>query len=425
MAEVVNNFKLRLSSGTVGNQNFSYYSNTTAIYRDLGYAFGDGSLANSGTQVTIGNPDVKWETSQQKNIGIDLGFFRNKLTITAEYYKTDKKDMLFGLTTPPSVGLDDTSTGYGANSIRSLSNNNQVVLNIGNMTNSGYELAIGFRDKIGKVNYKMNATFSTNENKVTKIADGFDGPILTSDSGIVPGGNATTTQITAIAKGYEAGAFFVFDTNGVINTAEKLAAANAMYDDRKTFKMGDLMYVDVDGDRKFQSVGDRVYAGSGLPKYEIGYNLSINYRNFDLYTNLYAALDHEIVNGARATAIGYGRSEELMNSYSDVNPEGTLPAYRGIFSAHPNYQPNTALFIEDGSYLRIRNITLGYSLPKKTTAALGIENFRIYLTGQNLFTFTNYTGYNPEVGGNVNSKGLDKGNYPVTKMYVVGLNFNF
>ncbi|GIZ08884.1 TonB-dependent receptor [Flavobacterium sp. UMI-01] len=425
LSGVVNNFKLRLSSGTVGNQNFQDYSYGTAIYRDLVYAFGDGNLASSAIQTTIGNPDVKWETSIQKNIGVDLAFFKNKLTVTAEYYQTDKEDMLFSLTMPPSVGLDDSSFGGGApNSIRNLNNNNQVVLNIGNMTNSGFELAVGYRDKIGKLRYRMNGTFSTNQNRITKITDGFNGPILTSDTGIVPNGNASTSQITALAKGYEAGAYFVFATDGIANTPEKLAQANTYFSNHQ-FKMGDLIYKDVDGDGVFQSVGDRVYAGSGLPKYEIGYNLSLDYRNFDLYVNMYSALGHEIVNGARATAIGFGRSQEILNSYSDVNPNGTLPAYRGIFSAHPNYQPNTALFIEDGSYLRIRNITLGYNLPKKTTSALGIEKFRIFLTGQNLFTFTKYTGYNPEVGGNVNSKGLDKGNYPLTKMYLVGLNFNF
>ena len=181
---------------------------------------------------------------------------------------------------------------------------------------------------------------------------------MTSDNGIVPGGNATTNQITALAVGYEAGAYFVFDTAGVINTQEKLDAANKLYDNRQ-FKMGDLLYNDADGDRKFQSVGDRVYAGSGLPQYEIGYNLALNYNSFDFYVNMYSALGHEIVNGARATAVGYGRSQEVLNAYSDANPNGTLPAYRGIFSAHPNYQANTKLFIEDGSYLRIRNITFG------------------------------------------------------------------
>ena len=425
MKSVVNNFKLRLSNGTVGNQNFGDYAYSTAIYRDLVYAFGDGTASAGAIQTAIGNTDVKWESSTQKNIGIDLGLFKNKVTVTAEYYQTDKKDMLFSLTMPSSVGLDDTSSGSGApNSIRDLSNNNQVALNIGNMTNKGYELSVGYRDKIGKLYFKMNGTFTTNENKVTKIADGFNGPILTNDSGIVPNANASTSQITAIATGYEAGAYFVFATDGIINTPEKLAQANTVFSNRQ-FKMGDLLYKDVDGNRIFQSVGDRVYAGSGLPKYEIGYNLSMNYKTFDFYMNMYSALGHEIVNGARATAIGYGRSQELLNSYSDVNTNGTLPSYRGIFSAHPNYQPNTSLFIEDGSYLRIRNITVGYSLPKKTTNTLGIEKMRLFVTGQNLFTFTHYTGYNPEVGGNVNSKGLDKGNYPMTKMYIVGLQFNF
>ncbi|WP_163397324.1 SusC/RagA family TonB-linked outer membrane protein [Flavobacterium fluviatile] len=419
---VVSNFKLRFSSGTVGNQNFRDYFYSTSIYRGIDYSFGPSSLSGGAIQTSIGNTDVKWETSQQNNIGFDLAFLKSKLTITGEYYRTNKEDMLFNLTLPPSVGLDDTSSGFLPNSTRPLYNSNQVVLNIGNMVNSGYELAIGYRDNIGKLKYRMNGTFSTNENKVTKIIDGLDKPILTNDSGIIPGPANALTQITAIAKGYEAGAFFVFTTDGIVDTPEKLAAYKKL---DPNAQMGDLIYKDNDGDGTVRSSGDRVYAGSGLPKYEIGYSLNLDYRNFDFSMNIYSAIGHEIVNGARATALGYGRGQELLDSYSDVNPTGSLPAYRGIYSAHPNYTPNTDLYIEDGSYMRIRNLTLGYSLSKKVTSAMGIDRFRLYFTGQNLFTFTKYTGYDPEVGGNVNSRGLDKGNYPLSKMYSLGLNFNF
>jgi TonB-linked SusC/RagA family outer membrane protein len=427
LSNLVNNFKIRMSNGTVGNQNFSDYSYAGTIYRDLVYPFSVNP--NAAIQNSLNNADVKWETSIQKNFGIDLGLFKNKLTISAEYYETNKKDMLFQFSLPGSAGFNDASPG-GTNatlSVRPLSNNNQVVLNVGNMTNKGVELAVGYRDKIGKVKYRMNATFTTNKNIVTNTAT--DAPYsLTSDSGIVPGSgsNATVTSITAIAKGYEAGAFFILKTNGIANTPQKLAdyIASIPLNTGPTPKMGDLMYVDQNGDKKIDDQ-DRVYGGSGLPKYEIGYNLSLDYKNFDLYVNTYAALGQEIVNGARATAIGFGRSSEILNSYSAVNPTGTLPAYNGTYLTHPNYQPNSDLFIEDGSYLRIRNITLGYSLSKKTLNSIGVDKLRIYITGQNLFTFTKYTGYDPEVGGNISTRGLDKGNYPFVKSYLVGFNFNF
>ncbi|MCW2119020.1 SusC/RagA family TonB-linked outer membrane protein [Flavobacterium sp. 7A] len=419
LSNVINNFKIRLSNGTVGNQSFDDYSYTNTIYRDLVYPFATNSTAS--IQNSLGNPDVKWETSVQKNFGIDLGLFKNKLTISAEYYETNKNDMLFQLSLPGSTGLNDTSNGAGF-SVRPLSNNNQVVLNVGNMTNKGFELAVGFRDKIGKLKYRMNGTFTTNKNVVTNTAT--DTPYsLTTDSGIVPGAgaNSTLTSITAIAKGYEAGAFFIRKTNGLVDTPEKLAAYQLIVPGAK---MGDLIYIDQNNDKKIDDQ-DRVYGGSGLPKFEIGYNLSLDYNNFDLYVNAYAAVGQEIVNGSRATAIALGRSEEILNSYSDANPTGKLPAYRGTFLTHDNYLPISDLFIEDGSYLRIRNITLGYSLSKKTLKSIGVDKFRIYLTGQNLFTFTKYTGYDPEVGGNVSRRGLDKGNYPFVKSYLLGLNFNF
>ena len=420
---VVNNFKIRISNGSVGNQSFNDYSYATPIQRGIDYTYGNGAIANGAIQNTIGNSDVKWESSTQSNLGIDLALFKNKLTFSAEYYRAANVDMLFPITLPGSVGLDDTSSGgNNANfSIRNFNNNNQVVLNIGNMTNTGYEFAVGFRDRIGKVRYNFNGTLSSNKNKITQILDGLDGPILTNDRNIVPGTNGTVTAITALAKGYEVGSFFVRTTDGIANTPERLAEYQKLKPDAQ---LGDLIYKDNNGDSVVDE-GDRVYAGSGLPKFEIGFNARFNYKNFDLYANLFAALGHEVVNGARATALGYGRGKELLNQFSEVNPNGTLPSYRGIFSAHPNYAPNSDLFIEDGSYLRIRNITFGYTFPKKVVDAIGINRFRIYATGQNMFTFTKYTGYNPAVGGNVNSRGLDKGSYPLTKQIIFGINFDF
>ncbi len=422
LSNKINNLKIRISNGTVGNQSFDNYTYGSTVYRDLVYPFSVNP--NAVIQNTLGNPDVKWETSIQKNIGVDIGMFKNKLTISADYYETNKKDMLFQLTLPGSAGLNDASPG-GANptlSVRPLSSNNQVVLNVGNMTNKGLELAVGYRDKIGKVKYRMNGTFTTNKNVVTNTGTSARFS-LTTDSGIVPGSgsNSTVTSITAIAEGYEAGAFFILKTNGIANTPEKLAAYKLI---NAQAKMGDLIYIDQNNDKKIDDQ-DRVYGGSGLPKVEIGYNLSIDYNNFDLYVNMYAPLGQKIVNGSRATAVGLNRSAELLNAYSDVNPTATLPANRGTYLTYPNYLPNSDSFIEDGSYLRIRNITLGYSLSKKGLKAIGVEKLRIYLTGQNLFTFTKYTGYDPEVGGSIIRRGLDKGNYPLVKSYLLGFNFNF
>ncbi|MCW2118792.1 SusC/RagA family TonB-linked outer membrane protein [Flavobacterium sp. 7A] len=403
MKGVVNNFKVRLSSGTVGNESIPSYQYSGNITPGYDYVFG-GTLNYGLAQDGYANPLIKWETSKQNNIGIDLGLFKNKVTVSAEYYNTSKDGMLFPVTLPGSASGVDGST---------------VIYNIGDMTNSGFELAVGLKGKINKLNYRMNSTFTTNQNVIKKI-NGEGSYLFTDDSGLVSGAKADS-QITVLAEGHEAGAFYLFTTNGIANTPDKLADYQKIV---PTAKMGDLIYKDNNNDGAITN-GDRVYSGSGLAKYQIGYNLNLDYKGFDLSFNLYAALGQEIMNGAKATAYGNGRSEDLVYSWSTVNPDSNIPAYRGDIKSHPNYKGYTDQWLEDGSYLRVKNITFGYSLPKKLVTSLGVSKFRLYVTAQNPFTFTKYTGFDPEIGGGINSRGLDKGNYPLAKFYLVGLNFNF
>ncbi|MCG9793679.1 SusC/RagA family TonB-linked outer membrane protein [Flavobacterium algicola] len=403
MKNVVNNFKIRLSSGTVGNESIPSYQYSGNITPGYDYVFG-GILNYGLAQDAYSNPLIKWETSKQNNIGIDLGFFKNKLTLSAEYYDTSKDGMLFPVTLPGSASGEDGST---------------VIYNIGDMTNSGFELALGYTGKINKLNYRMNATFTTNQNVIKKI-NGEGSYLFTDDSGLVSGAKADS-QVTVLAEGHEAGAFYLFTTDGIANTAEKLAAYQKVM---PTAKIGDLIYKDNNSDGAITNA-DRVYAGSGLAKYQIGYNLNLDYKGFDFSFNLYAALGQEIMNGAKATAYGYGRSEDLLYAWSSANPDSTIPAFRGDIKSHSNYKGYTDQWLEDGSYLRVKNITFGYSLPKKVVSSLGISKFRLYVTAQNPFTFTKYTGFDPEIGGGINSRGLDKGNYPLAKFYLVGMNFNF
>lgn len=413
LTNVVNTFKLRATSGSVGNDNVKDYSYTSPVTRLIDYANPDGTISEGATQITFGNPSLKWETSKQNNIGVDLAFFKNKLTVTADYYKTKTEDLLFNVSTPGSAGTTTTNNATY----------NRVAFNIGEMTNTGYELAVGYRNKIGKLYFNMNGTFSANENKVTEIASTAKF-ILTEDWGIVSGAR-NESQITAIAKGYEVASFFLFETSGLV-TPENIVEYQKIVPGAQ---LGDLRYVNNDltetNGKQVIDERDRVYKGSGLPDFQIGYNIKFNYKNWDLFTQLYAAVGHEIMNGAKATAYGYQRHKDLLYSWSNTNTETLIPANRGDLKASRNYRADSDLFIEDGSYLRIKNITLGYSLPKKLINDLSITRCRFYVTGQNLFTFTKYTGFDPEVGGGANARGLDKGNYPIAKMYLVGLNLDF
>ncbi|SIT11525.1 TonB-linked outer membrane protein, SusC/RagA family [Zobellia uliginosa] len=406
LKNVVNNFKLRANRGSLGNNRFGDYAFSAAIASGIDYSFGtgDGVLNIGSAQSEFANALVKWETKKEVNFGADFGLFKNKITLSADIYNIKNEDMLFPIVLPGSAG------GGG---------NSQIVLNVGNMTNKGAELAIGYREKIGRFNFNMNGTFTTNENKITKIS-GDKGFIFTNDYGLVSGARVES-QVTVLAEGYEAGAFFLRKTNGIADTPEKLAEYQEI---DPAAKMGDVVYIDSNGDGSI-SDADRVYSGSGLPEYEIGYNFNANYKGVDFSMQWYAALGHEIMNGSKATAYAYGRHKDLIYAWSESNTSTPIPAFRGDIKAHPNFRGYNDLWLEDGDYVRLKNVTLGYSFPRKLVEKAGLSKFRIYATAQNLLTITDYEGYNPEIGGGISARGLDKGNYPITSQYLFGLEFNF
>lgn len=421
LQDKVNNFKVRASYGTVGNQSFPAYRYSTGIVNSIDYAFVNGTTQQSydieyGSAMTgYANADVQWETSIQGNYGIDLGLYNNKLTFSAEYYNTKKEGMLMPIRVASSNGsMPNVSTEYSSYST--------VYLNVGNMTNKGFELAASYKFKTGKVNWTTTGTFSTNDNKVTKINEGIsDSYILLEDWGLV-NGRKSTSQVTAIAEGYEAGAFFIYETNGIANT-EALLAEYQKID--PTARLGDVMYIDHDNDGRVRSAGDRVYGGSGLPEYEVGFNTRADYKNFDFSMQWYSAIGHEVMNGSKATAYSWGRHADLPYQYSEANPTSNIPAYRGEPAQNSNYNGYTDLWLEDGTFLRLKEITLGYSLNKPMLDRMKINNLRLYISAQNALTITQYEGYDPEVGGNLSSKGLDKGNYPISAIYTLGLNLKF
>jgi TonB-linked SusC/RagA family outer membrane protein len=404
-----NNFKLRLSHGTVGNDRVRPYSFIAGIEQNINYIGSDGATGNEllnlgATQIAFANKTLKWESTTTSNIGIDLGFLKNKLTLTAEYYYADKEDMLFPVFLPLSAGGG---------------NNAQVTLNVGNMINKGFELTAGYRGKLGKVNYRMNGTFSTNQNEITKI-NGDTDLVQTNDFGLV-GRAGPQSRITYLAVGHEAGSFFLWKTDGLINTEEKLAEYQKIDNNAR---MGDTRYIDQNKDGILDD-DDRVYSGSGLPEYEIGYTLNANYKSFDFSMNWYAALGQEVMNGFDAWAYGFGRHKDLVYQWSEVNTDSNIPAWRNDMRRHQNYLGYSDHWLEDGSYLRLRQVSLGYSIPRKTAENWGLNRLRFYVSGQNLLTLTKYSGYNPEIGGGVAARGLDKDTGPISAQYVMGINLNF
>ncbi len=405
---VVNHFKLRLSHGTVGNDNFAPYEYASTLVQGTDYIFDESDNAvDFGTAIkSYANRNVKWETSVSRNIGVDLSLFKNKIQITADYYVTNKKDMLFPVQLPGSTGAY-----YDPN----------VTLNVGNMTNKGFEFATKWHANIGKSKLNINGTFTKNNNEITKISG--DALLYNGNSTLISGDENST--VTVLAKGYEVGSYFLYKTDGVIQTQEELDEYKKL-PSRSGAKIGDLKYVDVDGDDNI-TVADRRYMGSALPDFEVGLNLKWMYKGFDVSMNWYGTVGAEILNGNKAAAFSAGRHKSLANMWTPENPTSRIPLYRGNSkSGSFNYLGTTDRWLEDGDYLRLKLITLGYNLPNNITKKMGLTNMRLFLSGQNILTFTKYSGYDPEVGGNnVARRGLDVSRYPLTSLYSLGVNFKF
>jgi len=407
LRKVINKFKIRLSHGEVGNDSFDDYefASTIAPFADYVFDEGDGAVDFGSAIRSYANRDVKWETSVSNNIGVDISFFRNKLNLTVDYYNTKKEDMLFPITLPGSAGAY-----YDPN----------LILNVGNMTNKGLEIAANYRASIGRSKLRIGATFTNNDNEITKVAS--DGIIFNSNSALI-GGDASSA-VTVLAKGYEAGAFFLYETNGTIQNQEQLDAYR-QFPSRANANFGDLIYLDTNGDGNITNE-DRTYHGSGLADYEFGFNFNWEIGRFDFSMNWFGTVGSEILNGNKAAAYSWQRHQDLVNQWTPNNPTSNTPSFRGSSKDHPNYAGTTDYWIENGDYLRLKQMTLGFSLPENTCEDIGLNRLRIYVTAQNPLTITSYDGYDPEIGGNnVARRGIDQSRYPVSAIYSLGVKIAF
>ncbi len=408
--DFINSLKLRGSWAEVGNQNIPNYAFTPVIESGVNYPFGPNESLNFGfSQRRFVDENIRWETTISKNIGIDATFFDNKLSFTADYYENGRKDMLLEQRLPPSSGTAQPGGGAGIFDV--------LVINAGDMTNEGFEFALSYRDetKFG-LKYNISSTFTRNRNTVTNlngIQRGFaNGRPITSQ-----GPNIDFT--TFLAVGREAGAFFLVENAGVIKTQEQLDAYLPI---DSSARLGDLMFVDQNGDNVIDD-NDRVYKGSGQADFEVGLDFNFEYKNFDLYVQNFYSQGAEIYNGAKLHAYGQGRHRDLFNMWSPQNPNSDIPTDR-ISAFHNNVRARSDFFLEDGTYWRIRNITLGYTIPGLETS--GIDKARIYLSSVNPFTFTRYTGFDPEVGGDgIFTRGVDRGDYPVSRQFSLGVQLSF
>ena len=399
----LSNQKLRASYGVVGNDGpinaYSYLSGLSQQY------YNNGSVALTGVTVTsFNNANIKWETSEMLDLGIDLGFLRDALTFEVDWYNKKTKDMLVGIVPPGSSG--------------STTSINQ---NVGSILNRGWEISSTYRKNSGDFGYSLTANFATNYNEVLDLY----GTVITA--GGTEYGNVTRTE-----KGHAIGSFYGYKTNGLWQANEETEAA------KFGAKPGDVKFVDLNGDGRITTAGDYTYIGDPAPKFTYGLNASINYKNFDFSIFFQGVQGNDIFAAIMIWTEGmqhtWGASTDALNRWTPSNTNTNVP--RAIVGdPNGNISNISDRYIKDGSYLRIKNATLGYTLPKAWTDYVKLSNVRVYTTGRNLLTFTNYPYYDPEIGSGATgvgatsttstARGIDPGYYPQARTIIMGIQIDF
>lgn len=296
------------------------------------------------------------------------------------------------------------------------------------MENSGLELALGYNKKVGPVGLSFSGNFATLENRVTKLTQNETGFIAQN----ISAGGADGSAITRTAVGDRIGAFYGYVTNGILQNQSQVDASGL---DKRITKPGDRAYKDLNGDNKIDA-NDRQVIGNGLPRYTYGFNVRAEYANFDLSVFFHGQAGVQIANQSRYWLyhmrfdhIQPGLTNvttDLFNSWNGEGSTNELP--RNSYLASPNNRLFSTFNIENGAFMRLRNVQLGYTLPAGLAKRVGMSSARVYVSAQNLLTFTKYTGYDPEVGSinqNVLQTGVDFGRYPVSRIIMGGFNFQF
>lgn len=398
----VNFLKFRASWGQNGNEDIGDFRYTSVMSTGAIYYFGANKTQYNGAQPSrIANPLLKWETSEQTNLGIDLGMLDNKLRIGLDYYDKRTKDWLVDAPAPSMVG------------------NTPPTINGGSVQNKGVEAEIGYKSNIGKLNFNISLNGATNKNEVLDIKN--QEKRLTGGTGGHGQGGIIVAEV-----GSPLGFFYGYETNGIFQNAAEVQSyvgpSGGLI--QPSAMPGDIRFVDQNKDGKLND-NDRVNLGSPFPKFTGGLNLSLDFMGFDFNMLVYTALGQEIWDATRRYDLNYTnyRSEFLQRWTGD----GTSTKYPRVTlnDLNNNWKTPSDFFVKDGSYARIRNLTIGYTIPSSLTKKVSISRLRIYVSGENLLTLTKYTGYDPEIGGGVFSAGIDHGIYPQSRTILGGVNVTF
>jgi TonB-linked SusC/RagA family outer membrane protein len=389
----VNNLKLRSSYGITGNDAIGDYQYNATLIGGFEYPLG-GTNGAGFTENGGSNPDLKWEEITMLNVGLDVGLFNNKFTASLEYFQNTSDDLLVNLPTPLSNG----------------SHQGTITANVGSVETKGYEAMLGYNHNEGDFTWSANFNIGSSTNKVLVLGvDEIPGNGMKDGAG----------NITNIQAGESINHFYGFISDGIYQNQAEVDAVFSANPGQTTVQPGDIRYKDIDGDGDITS-DDRVVLANPLPDFTYGLNLSANYKNFDASlfitgvqgVDVYNTNKYDLEGGAGRAFNG---SPVLLDSWTPGNVTTTIPRFDGA-------QQNHAIsdrYIEDGSYTRLKNISLGYTVPSKSLNGY-LSKFRLYASAQNLITITDYTGLDPEL-----TSGVDYGRYPQPKSFLFGIQISF
>ncbi len=422
--------KLRGGYGINGNDNIGQFRYASYMVYGNAYPYGTYSTVNQNPSIRVSsnffNPAILWERSKQIDLGLELGLFKNALFITTEIYKKSSDQMLFYKGLPYSSGRGNQ-----------YDDNPSQVINAGLISNKGIDFAATYKGNVGEFKYALSGNFSTFKYTVEELTD--NNPLMASAV------LADQVQVSRTTVGESGGYFYGYMSDGIFQNQEQVDDYNNMarqrakeldpsisdsklsqifYNSPKTAP-GDLIYRDINNDGII-SQADRGKMGSPWPKLTYGFQISADYKWFDFLITTAGIQGRSVFNAGKVrtnqfSSYDYSTSTAALSRWTSENHSTTN--YR-IFGDDPNKNMSnpSSWYIEDGSYFRIKNIELGFTLPKEWTNKVGMSRLRLYLSGQNILTVTNYSGFDPEFGiGSATSAGIDNGSYPQSKIYLVGV----
>ena len=392
-SRILNTLKVRTSWGIVGNEKIDFLKQYSTISQGgFGAVFND-QIYPGATFNTAGNPNLKWEETSQFNVGLNFEALESKLTGELDYYVKDTDGILVDLRPPGYLGLGSFET---------------ITQNAANVQNSGFEFNFLWRDKIGEIDYSFGINGSTIKNEVTGLGDvGADSVLIGGDLG-----NGLTVARTVV--GESIGFFYGYKVIGVFQNAAELNDKPRLFNQG----IGDFIYEDVNGDGVL-TADDRTKIGNAIPSFIYGFNASVAYKGINVLLNFQGQVGNDIFNGKQLFRFTQLNMEDKF--LDRWNGEGSSNTDPKASNSAVNFNPST-YFLENGSFLRLRTVTISYDLPVFSN----IGSFRVYVRGTNLFTATKFTGYSPDIGGRQATDGvIDNGRYPTTKVFSVGMNLNF